>query len=72
MFDPGDRYSGLEDLKVDGEYLLRMVPSEWAWWSFDDIDTVMGYAGERGSGGLGPAQSIELVCGEEANFRAVP
>ncbi len=39
MFDPGDRYSGLEDLKVDGEYLLRMVPSEWAWWSFDDIDT---------------------------------
>ena len=70
-FDPVHRYSGFEDLEVNGEYVLRMVDSEWVWWSFDDIDTVVSYAGERGSGRLGPAQSIQLVCGEEARFRAV-
>ena len=70
-FDPSYRYSGLEDLEVNGEYVLRMVDSEWGWWSFDDIDTVMSYAGKRESGRLGPAQLIRLVCGEEARIRAV-
>lgn len=70
-FDPAYKYSGLEDLEVNWEYVLRMVDSEWGWWSFDDINTVISYAGERGSGRLGPAQSIQLVCGEEARFRAV-
>lgn len=70
-FDPAYKYSGLEDLELNGEYLLRMVDSKWGWWSFDDVDTVMSYAGERGQGRLGPAQSIQLVCGEEARFRAV-
>ncbi|KAL2044031.1 hypothetical protein N7G274_003552 [Stereocaulon virgatum] len=70
-FDPAYKYSGLEDLEVNTEYVLRMVNSKWAWWSFDDVDTVMSYAGERGSGRWGSAQSIQLVCGDEARFRAV-
>ena len=72
VFDPTDIYSGLEDLKPHTDYVLRMVDTEWGWWSFDDIDTVMEYAGERGSGRLGPAKAIHLICYEEAKFHVVP
>ena len=72
VFDPTGIYSGLEDLKAHTDYVLRMVNAEWGWWSFDDIDTVMGYAGERGSGRLGPATAIHLICNEEAKFHVVP
>lgn len=70
-FDPANKYSGLDDLEVGEEYVLRTRDLEWGWWSFDDVDTIMGYAGERGSGRLGPAQPIKLDLGEEARFRAV-
>lgn len=65
-------YSGIEELKPHTDYVLRIVDTEWGWWSFDDIDTVMGYAGERGAGRLGPAKVIHPICDEEATFRTLP
>ena len=70
--NPTHQHSGLEDLKVHTEYVLRIIDIEWRWWSVDDIDTVLGYAGERGSGRLGPAQSLRLVCDKEVPFLAIP
>ena len=72
VFDPTNIYSGLENLKLHTDYILRMVDTEWGWWSFDDVDTVMGYAGERGSGRLGPAKAISLICNNENKFHIVP
>lgn len=69
VFDPADRtYAGMEGLRVGGEYLLRMVEGEWWWWGVEDVETLMGFAGERR---LGVARPIGLVCGEEVRFRAV-
>lgn len=70
VFDGSDRYSGLDDLEIDKEYLLRMAESQW-WWTYDGIDTVMGYAGDRGSGGLGPAENINVRCEKVVKFRTV-
>ena len=71
VFDPTIAHSGLEDLKVDNEYLLRMPKSRWTWWSFDDVDEVMRYAGERDTGSLGTVSPIDLFCRDEVKFRAV-
>lgn len=69
--DPTQAYSGLENLKVGEEYILRMPDSQWSWWSEDSVDEVMRYAGDRDSGRLGHVPSIELVCQDEVKFRAV-
>lgn len=72
ILDPSVAHSGLEDLKVDTDYRMRMPKSSWTWWSFDDVDEVMRYAGDRGdSMSLGYAWPIDLVCRDEAKFRAV-
>lgn len=69
--NPTRPYSGLESLELDAEYSLLLPPSRWTWWSFDDLDEVMSYAGERGSGALGQVPSIDLVCRDEKVFRVV-
>ncbi len=71
VFNPTIAHSGLEDLKVDNQYLLRMPESRWTWWSFDDVDEVMGYAGERDTGSLGQVPPIDLICHDEVMFRVV-
>jgi len=70
VLDPIKRYSGLEDLKVDTDYVLHMIESHW-WWSYDSIDEVMKYAGERGLGGLRPTQPIDLISCNEVGFLTV-
>lgn len=69
--NPLKPYSGLENLKLDAEYSFRLCPSRWVWWSFDDVDEVMRYAGERDTGALGEMPSIDLVCKSEKVFRVV-
>ncbi|CAD6579777.1 MAG: hypothetical protein ASARMPRED_009246 [Alectoria sarmentosa] len=64
-------WRGLENLRVGEEYILRMSDSQWPWWSEDSVDEVMKYAGDRESGRLGHVPSIELVCQNEAKFRAM-
>lgn len=71
VLNPTIAYSGLEDLKVDTAYTMRMPRSNWPWWSFDDVDEVMRYASERGSMSLGYAPPIDLTCHDEAKFRVV-
>lgn len=71
VLNPTIAHSGLEDLEVDTDYTMRMLKSSWTWWSFDDVDEVMRYAGERGSMSLGYAPPIDLVCRDEAKFRVV-
>ena len=68
--DPTKRYSGLEDLKVDTDYVLHMIESRW-WWSYDSVDEVMKHAGEKGLGGLRPTQPIELISCNEVGFHTV-
>ena len=70
VLDPTKRYSGLEDLKVDTEYVLHLIDSHM-WWSYDTVDEVMKYAGERGLGGLRPTQPIDLVSCNEVGFRTI-
>ena len=71
VLDPTARYNGLEELKVDTEYVLHIIESQW-WWSYDGVDEVIGYAGERGVGGLRPTQPIDLKSCNELGFRTVP
>jgi hypothetical protein len=71
-FNPTEPCRGYKDLELNVEYSLRVLPSRWTWWSFDDIDEAMRYAGERGSGALEQLPSIDLVCQEHKVFRVVP
>ena len=68
VLDPTKRYSGLEDLKVDADYVLHKIESCW-WWSYDTVDEIMEYAGERGVGSLRPTHPIELISCNEVGFR---
>ena len=70
MLDPTKRYSGLEDLNVDADYVLHMIESRW-WWSYDTVDEIIEYAGERGLGGLRPTQPIDLISCNEVGFRTI-
>ena len=71
VLDPTRAYSWLDDLKADAEYVLRFPKGTWSWWSFDDVDEVMRYAGQRADGSLEAMPSIELVCHEKVKFRVV-
>jgi len=72
ILNPTIAHSGLEDLEVDTDYTMRMPKSSWTWWSYDDVDEVMQYAGERGSSmSLGYAPPIDIVCYNEAKFHVV-
>ena len=68
VLDPTKRYSGLEDLKVDTRYVLHMIENRW-WWSYDTVDEIIEYAGERGLAGLRPTQPIDLISCNEVGFR---
>ena len=68
VLDPTKRYSGLEDLNVDTDYVLHVIENHW-WWSYDTIDEVIEYAGERGLAGLRSTQSIDLISCNEVGFR---
>lgn len=70
VLDPTERYSGLEDLKVDTKYALRMTESPW-WWSYDSVDEVLKYAGDRGLGGLRPTRPIDLTSSNEVGFLTI-
>ena len=61
--------NGLDTLRSDSEYVLRFPENSWTWWTFDDLDEVMQYAGDRGSGLLGKALPINLSCDTEVSFR---
>ena len=71
VLDPTKRYSGLENLKVDTEYVLHLIDSRM-WWSYDTVDEIMKYAGEKGLGGLRPTQPIDLISCNEVGFRTIP
>lgn len=63
---------GEPGLRVGQEYVLRHLGERWQWWSEDTIDEVMKYVGEeRGMGGLGRTEGIELKSGGETRFRVV-
>ena len=70
ILDPVERYSGLEDLIVDTKYALRMTESPW-WWSYDSVDEVLKYAGDRGLGGLQPTRPIDLISSNEVDFLTI-
>lgn len=69
--DPLKPYSGLEELKVGSQYVLRLLDGEFPWWSEDTVDKIMEYAGDRGDGSLGSAKSIKLAGGDEVTFTVV-
>ena len=71
VLDPMRRYSGLEELRVGGVYVLRVLKGKWEWWSEDSVDEVMRYALQRGDGSLGAVPPIDLVCEEEVKFEVV-
>ena len=71
VLDPLKPYSGLEELKVGSQYVLRLSDGEFPWWSEDTLDEIMEYAGDRGDGSLGSAKSIKLVGGDEVMFDVV-
>ena len=60
---------GLDSLKPDNGYDLRFPETSWTWWTFDSVDEVMRYAGDRGSGSLGKALPIIISCDNEVGFR---
>ena len=60
---------GLDTMMPDSEYILRFPENSWTWWTFDGVDEVMQYAGDRGSGSLGKALPIDLICDNEVEFR---
>ena len=60
---------GLDTMRPDSEYVLRFPANSWTWWTFDGVDEVMQYAGDRGSGSLGKALPINLICDDEVEFR---
>lgn len=59
------------DLEVGTSYILRLLDNCWVWWSFQTVEEVMRYAGERGSGSLGYASVVELTCSDEVKFCVV-
>lgn len=76
--EPGRKYverrflrpeDGLDTLRPDTDYVVRFPENSWTWWTFDGVDEVMQYAGERGSGSLGKALPIHLKCDTEVRFR---
>ena len=69
--DATHEYSGLQELQVGREYILRILGGEWSWWTEDTIDEVMTYAGERGSMGLGKTEAIKFASAGEEKFRVV-
>ena len=71
LFDPTRSYDGLQNFRVGTDYILRILPGHWSWWSFDSVEEVMQYAGERGGGRLGYQPAIELVCQNEVKFCVV-
>ena len=70
VLDPTKRYSGLEEIKIDTKYVLHMIESQ-CWWSYDSVDEVLKYAGERGSGGLRPTRPIDLISSNEVGFLTI-
>ena len=58
----------LEALQLETKYILRFPKISWMWWSFDSIDEVMRYAGDQGSGSLGSATPVDLVCDDAVKF----
>ena len=71
VLDPLKPYSGLEELKVGTQYILKLLDSEFPWWSEDTVDEIIKYAGDRGDGSLGIAESINLAGGDEVTFSVV-
>lgn len=71
VFDPLKPYSGLEELKVGTQYILRLLDGEFSWWSEDTVDEIMEYAGERGDGSLEDGKSIKWVDSDEVTFNVV-
>ena len=71
VLDPLEPYSGLEELKVGSQYILRLLDGEFPWWSEDTVDEIMEYAGDRGDGSLGSTKSMKLVGGDEVMFNVV-
>ena len=67
VLDPTKPYSGLENLKVGEEYILRMQDSQRPSWGEDNVDEVMKYAGDMGSGLLGHVLPIELPVTVKSN-----
>ena len=63
--------AGLDGLRLDTDYILRFPKDSWRWWSFDSIDEVMRYAGDRGSWSLGSSQPIDLICNDEVKLYTV-
>lgn len=69
VLDPISKgHISLADLQVGTSYILRVLDERWDWWSFDPVEEVMRYAGERGSGSLGYAPAIQLTCSDEVKF----
>ena len=72
VLDPiGKGHNSLADLQVGTSYVLRVLNDHWFWWTFDSVEEVMRYAGERGSGSLGHTSAIELTCSDEMIFCVV-
>ena len=72
VLDPAAKGHGsLADLEVGISYILRVLDNSWVWWSFDPVEEVMRYAGERGSGSLGYASVVKLTCSDEVKFCVV-
>lgn len=63
--------NSLADLKIGISYILRVLDACWVWWSFDSVEEVMRYAGERGSGSLGYVPAVKLTSSDEVRFCVV-